>query len=76
VFAISWLNTKFPLGTFFKDIGRRITGMKNGVMRRFAALARSAKHCSRKKTEQAPSGREMQTECRRDTDDLKRSLIA
>jgi hypothetical protein len=76
VFAIAWLNTKVHLGNLLKDIGRRIAGMAKAAMRRFAALVQRAKVCTRKRTEQAPSGREMQTERRSDTDDLKRSLIA
>jgi hypothetical protein len=76
VFAIAWLNTKVHLGNLLKDIGRRIAGMKKAVTRPFAALVHRAKVCTRKRTEQAPSGREMQTERRSDADDLKRSLIA
>ncbi len=70
------LNTKIHVGNLLKDIGGLIAGMTNAVTRRFAALVRRAKVCTRIMTEQEASGREMQTERRSDSDDLKRSLIA
>jgi hypothetical protein len=67
-----WLNTKFHLGTCLNDI------CTNRVKFGFAALLHAVKLCIRRRPEQAPSGREMQTETKRrmDADDLKKSLIA
>ncbi len=76
MFAIAWLNNVLSLGNFLKDIGRRIAGMPNAVALQFVALVHRAKLSIHRRTEEAPSGGEMQTKRRGDADDLKRLLIA
>jgi hypothetical protein len=65
VYAIAWLRIKFRSGDMLQGVCTRITG-----------LVQRVKGCIRKRSEEAPSGREMKTDRRTDADDLKRSLIA
>jgi hypothetical protein len=65
VYVIVWLRTKLCSGNVLQGIGLCLN-----------ILVQRAKGCIRKRSKEAPSGLEMKTDRRSDTDDLKRSLIA
>ena len=76
VFAIGWLDTKVHFGDVLKKISGRLDGPARRAKVRLAAVMQRATLCCRMRPDRAPTGHEMKSELHKDTDDLKRSLMA
>jgi hypothetical protein len=68
--------TTFPIGSMFRDSGRRFTAVAQRMQARAAEWMHSSNCCKRGGTQQFRQDHEMNTQHHLDSSELKRSLIA